>query len=1330
MLPKVATHLLHSTTRGAAAAVHSQSHTLRNVLHSSTSAPTSGNAGRAGSGGSSNGPGPGGQKYTGSRYTGYNSAGRAVTQAHAITSQDGSVAQTDDAEELPAPRRVSLHTPTRTRPRSHIRSPRSPMINRRPPPVLVRRNSTSSNSTSHSVTSSTPPTSIDAEPAPRSRPSTPTDPASPQTVTPPFQWQESPAWQAIYNAHLTGDPALVAQAVRDLVDHVPNPSVREYNCALEALRDTRRPGEPLILLMQTYNAMLKKQLLPNLRTYFELITAITDRDHEIFTTITALEARARRGTANPTDAQRIQHLRAENTFDSAMKLFETVNTSDGASRIPLYLYVALLRSCANHMRQDAALHILTALEHRKDLKPVASVYKHMIRAYASPTGIADAEMIFSEFISRSAEGDIDWTVAYDDPHGPRRQHIQVFNEMITAYFRAGLPDKAVALLERMIASPARAAFAPSDIPRPASSTYTVTIAGFIHGGDVETALAWFTRLLGVEEIARQPYESAAVGVVRPDGVCWAQMLDGLAGDGLRVRDTDREMVYLANVRRLPELKDDDKATETGSFIVRHVLTEQMDIPRLVRPIWKEYVRRGMHRAAVAMVAMLGTKARAGVEPPVGSLMRAVLGAKTKKTGRGGVQWDVARELVRLAGACGVPVPPELGVRVLHSYASYKVAPNQDAATGRVPLSVSQYAKPLVAEDYAALLGLAVELEIGFGGQEKPEGYMFEGLMSLLEDMQQSGVGLVEMPPKLVRRVVKTLFVTQGTDGMRASFARLGPKFARVLEDEEHAVGALADAASVAEVETQMQAGQAMSMDVEPQQQGQEGAAETHTQTLGIDKSLTRAIEEVLTRPAPAFAHPSGAGAPGNIDEAMALFTAGVGRGKAPTAFVLGRLIQSLGRASQLDRVRDVYTAAQILLRGLEGDKHAQSSAWFAIENSMIVALAHAGDLEGAHVHRVRILEMGGAPSADAYGALILYVRDTTDDTSNAMALFQEAQVHRVQPNQYLYNNIISKLAKARKADYALELFEQMKASGWAKPSSITYGAVIGACARVGDVQSAENLFAEMMAQPNYKPRVPPFNTMMQLYTTTRPNRERALYFYTLLRDARIAPTAYTYKLLMDTYGRIEPVDIETMEQIWEALRADPSVELQGNHFATLINAYGCVQRDLDKAIAVFNSIPGFPRAPPRDALVFEAMVNALVAHRRTDLMPEYVALMHSEGVHMTAYIANFLIKGYADVGDMEQARSIFEGLMDPPSGVAAVHNHAPHEPGMSPVVDPMEPVYREPSTWEVMVRAELGSGNRENANALLERLQARCYPEAVYNRISGILVDHSMVLPS
>ncbi|KAJ7039922.1 hypothetical protein C8F04DRAFT_282756 [Mycena alexandri] len=1339
MLPKVATTLLHSTGR-AAAAVQSQTHTIRNVLHSSTSAsssPGGQNALAPWTAPSSSSHGNNG-KHTGSRfYSGYNGAGRAVTQANAITSQDGGVAQADDTEELPV-RRVSI-----IRPRSHSLSTsrsekpsvlKTVKLHARafaslvpqeatssvPAPILVRRNSTSS--TDGEPLAAALPTAR----APSPRPD-PVDPAAPQTVQPPV-FGTSAALNSIRRARDSADPVQVAHAVHQLVENVSVPSVREYNEALSALRETRRPGDPLVLLMQTYNAMLRHGLMPNLRTYVELMTAITDRDHEICTTITALEARARRGQGTLVDPQRIEQLRAENTFDSAMKLFETVNTTDGARHIPLHLYVALLRSCANHARPEAALHVINALEHRSDLLPTAPVYKHMLRAYSSPDRIADAEIIFADFVSRSAGGTVDWSPTaygapppetryqnvhiYNDPAAPRRQHLQVYNQMIEAYFRAGLSDKAVGILESMMRSPAPSAFGPADVPRPGSSTYTTVIAGFINAGDIDTALAWFRRLLNETAVARAPYESHQQAL-RPDSVAWQTMLDALAldgrvddlnalfleyvqcapRDGLVVRDADRQMVYLANIARLPRL-DDQGAGAAGAFIMGHVLTDAMDVPRLVRPLWEAYVARGMLAQALTVVAGMGTVPRTGLEPPVLGLMVQVFR-------REDVPWEIARQIVKLANASGVPVPPETAVRVLHAYGKDTTPKG-----------------PLEPRDWAFLLSVAVDQEII--ASNRPEGYAFQGLVPLLQDMAAANMGLTDMPPKTVRRIVKTLYLKQGADELRVAFARLGPNFVKVLDDPDRAIKELASAATSPrtqeEVQQEQQTPVATDAELSPTA-SEEGSDASFERVAVIDKMLAKTIDAVLIRPQNHAASPGSSPA----TEAYAHFRAALADPtcwRVPTPFVLGRLIQALGRVYDMDAVREAYTVGQTLLQSLEHDKAQQSSAWFAIENSMIVALAHAGDLEAAHVHRMRILEMGGAPNADAYGALILYVKDTTDDTSNAMALFQEAQVHRVAPNQYLYNNIISKLAKARKADYALELFEQMKASGWAKPSSITYGAVIGACARVGDVMSAENLFAEMMAASNYRPRVPPFNTMMQLYTTTKPNRERALFFYNQLRAANIAPTAYTYKLLMDAYGRLEPVDIVTMEQVWEALQADPSVEIQGNHFASLINAYGCVQRDLDKAIAVFNAIPNYPHAPARDALVFEAMINALVAHRRTDLMPEYISLMQREGVHMTAYIANFLIKGYADVGDMGQARAIFEALVDPPSGVAAVNNHAPHEPGMSPVVDPMEPVYREPSTWEVMVRAELGVGNRENANALLARLHARC--------VSSFLACHNI----
>ena len=92
--------------------------------------------------------------------------------------------------------------------------------------------------------------------------------------------------------------------------------------------------------------------------------------------------------------------------------------------------------------------------------------------------------------------------------------------------------------------------------------------------------------------------------------------------------------------------------------------------------------------------------------------------------------------------------------------------------------------------------------------------------------------------------------------------------------------------------------------------------------------------------------------------------------------------------------------------------------------------------------------------------------------------------------------------------------------------------------------------------------------------------------------------------LLDTYGTLEPVDIPAMESVFKQLYDDPRVQILGQHFGSLINAYGCAQKDLDKAIEVFDSIPSYGPALA-DAVVFEALLNALLAHRRTDLMPEY-----------------------------------------------------------------------------------------------------------------------------
>lgn len=159
-----------------------------------------------------------------------------------------------------------------------------------------------------------------------------------------------------------------------------------------------------------------------------------------------------------------------------------------------------------------------------------------------------------------------------------------------------------------------------------------------------------------------------------------------------------------------------------------------------------------------------------------------------------------------------------------------------------------------------------------------------------------------------------------------------------------------------------------------------------------------------------------------------------------------------------------------------------------------------------------------------------------------------------------------------------------------------------------------------------------------------------------------------------------------MENVFTQLIADERVPVQGTHWAALINSYGCVQKNVEKAIQIFESIATHPTtqksgAALPDAVTVEALINVLVTHRRMDLIPQYREWLSSHNVHMTAYIANLLIKGYAAVGDIGRAREIFEALVDPPEGVAAPNNHTPHVGESTSVrqVPVDAPVFREVS---------------------------------------------------
>jgi pentatricopeptide repeat protein len=104
------------------------------------------------------------------------------------------------------------------------------------------------------------------------------------------------------------------------------------------------------------------------------------------------------------------------------------------------------------------------------------------------------------------------------------------------------------------------------------------------------------------------------------------------------------------------------------------------------------------------------------------------------------------------------------------------------------------------------------------------------------------------------------------------------------------------------------------------------------------------------------------------------------------------------------------------------------------------------------------------------------------------------------------------------------------------------------------------------------------------------------------------------------------------------------------------------------------------------ACLYQAFFEAMVANHNVKETEEVLHDMESQGVEMTAYIANTLIHGWALEGDIEKAKAIYDTI-----GCAK----------------------REPSTYEAMTRAFLAAGDRDSALRIVREMSTRGYPSAV-----------------
>ncbi|KAI0444301.1 hypothetical protein F4803DRAFT_512062 [Xylaria telfairii] len=430
-----------------------------------------------------------------------------------------------------------------------------------------------------------------------------------------------------------------------------------------------------------------------------------------------------------------------------------------------------------------------------------------------------------------------------------------------------------------------------------------------------------------------------------------------------------------------------------------------------------------------------------------------------------------------------------------------------------------------------------------------------------------------------------------------------------------------------------------------------------------------------------------------LQEALGRFRNMRKAGRHPRYITYSKLISAAAREGKMGLCNEILSMARTDVP-LVPQYAVVRYGWSSILDAMVGACLTLGDRGLAEQYHMELLNMGAAPSANTFGLYITTLKESTktfDEASEAVKIFLRAKAEGVEPSSFLYNALIGKLGKARRIDDCLFYFAEMRALG-IKPTSVTYGTIVNALCRVSDEKFAEELFDEMEAMPNYKARPAPYNSMMQFFLTTKRDKSKVLAYYERMKTKGIAPTAHTFKLLVDTHATLEPVNMTAAEAVLDMIRSSGQ-RPEPVHYASLIHARGCVLHDMEGARKIFNSVMSDPSIPA-NACLFQALFEAMVAnHHVADTEPVLIQ-MKQRRVELTPYIANTLIHGWASEKNIVKAASIYNSV---------------------------NCEKREPSTYEAMTRAYLAVEERDQAQAIVSEMLSRGYPSAVVNKILELL---------
>jgi pentatricopeptide repeat protein len=1037
----------------------------------------------------------------------------------------------------------------------------------------------------------------------------------------------------------------IPAAFESLLQDGLTPTIGAYNALLLAAVQLHVDSSQAIQkALDVYSDMLRRRVMPDEETYKILVQLLVTRAGDAIQAKELLEQeRLRYGGMEETDKFMLQSseleydiLAEDHSLAIAVKLFNTAITRHASLVFPLAMYCQLITACAAKGQVENMIRIYAHMETHK-VTPHASIFPSMIDAFAATGDLRSAVECYNEYRA----------LAISDDKGVfsvvERLDAQVYAAVIRAYLSCGKEEGALRFLNRI-----RSSFEEAAENQEARQDALESVI-------VEDALVHHSLCAGDFAQAYEHAEANLRDSARNHAMSRICIAAADAGKLKTASDAYDRLTTEVDVRQDPAI----------SLLALHVRQGNVSA---ARPLWIMLTTVGhatpgmVQPTAMYSVALLKSgQIEEGLTEARNMFARIRTASADDQTVLSPVREQI-NEVFDLFGRVLMQttavISPRAAMTLLWSMVENGglVSPVVEHVVASLgPVGISQ----LDARD----LTLALQVQAGMLANNT---MLFDAahpirFAHMLDVALSSGLSMDAYTTQLVDQAVAKLFNSR-------------PDLVQRWQDH---IAPSPKQPYLADRSTPVSESSAVSPS------STEDSFDPYAYATDFRGSAIIADELDNT----------GGRLDAHLNEALIRFRNMRRIGRHPRYITYAKLITAAAKSNRSDLVHEIFSMAKRDVP-LIPQYSVVKYGWVSILDAMVAASLTLGERSLAAKYHQELVELGSAPSANTFGLYITTLKESTrtfDEATEALRIFQRAVAEGVEPTSFLYNALIGKLGKARRIDDCLLYFSEMRANG-VRPTSVTYGTIVNALCRVSDERFAEEMFEEMESMPNYKPRPAPYNSLIQYFLNTKRDRSKVLAYYERMRSRNIQPTMHTYKLLVDAYASLEPVDMDAAEKVLDSIKA-AGQQPEAVHYASLIHAKGCVLHDMDAARKVFDSVISNRSVRPQPCL-YQALFEAMVANHRVADTDEVLKSMASRKVEMTAYIANTLIHGWAAEGNIAHAKAIYDSV-----GIGK----------------------REPSTYEAMTRAFLATEDRESATRTVQEMLSRGYPSAVASKILDLV---------